>query len=243
MDIAIVTGAFGGYGRWLVQWTGYVAALDPSPAEAVAVLGYRHGATLADIRLAREILPGLRIVKASRLRHMGSVRNAAVAAAGTEWVQWLSVDDGILPDAIAAYERPAQRADWLCTGWLTRGLGQRETRHRSPLPVEMARRRGRGFVIGHSPFRRALWEQVGGYPAHDYPNAPFLASMVEAGARFVRISRPITIYLRRPDSHSRTVLQGPRRSMEEKRKAIMYKCDMQRRVVAYYRAEKGGAKP
>jgi hypothetical protein len=241
MDIAIVTGAFGGYGRWLVQWAGYVAALDPSPAEAVAVLGYRHGATSADIRLAREILPGLRIVKASRLRHMGSVRNVAAAATHTEWVQWLSIDDGILPDAIAACERPAQRADWLCTGWLTRGLGQREMRHRSPLPAEMARRRGRGFVIGHSPFRRWLWERSA-YPAHNYPNAPFLAAAVEAGARFVRVSRPVTIYLRRPDSHSRTVLQGPRRSMEEKRKAIMYKRDMRRRIVAYYRAEKGGAK-
>jgi hypothetical protein len=173
---------------------------------------------------------------------MGSVRNAAIAATGTEWVQWLSIDDGIVSDAIARMRPYASSADWLCIGWLTRGLGRPEMRHQSPLPSEMARRRGRGFIIGHSPFRRWLWERSP-YPAHDYPNSPFLAAAVEAGARFVRVPTPITIYLRRSDSHSRTVLQGPRRSMEEKRKAIMYKRDTQRRIVAYYRAEKGGTKP
>jgi len=234
MNIAIVTGGYGGYGRWLPQWAGYVAALDPAPAAAVAVLGYRHGATSADVRAARRILPMLRIVKAPRARFMGSVRNVAVAATRTEWVQWLSIDDGILPDAIGALAQVGDQADWICTGWLTRGLGHAEMRHRSPLPADMARRRGRGFVIGHSPFRRWIWERSR-YPAHDYPNAPFLTAAVESGACFAKIERPITIYLRRPDSHSRTVLQGPNRSMTEKRKAIMYKRDTQRRIVAYYR--------
>ncbi|MEQ9135752.1 MAG: glycosyltransferase family A protein [Thalassobaculum sp.] len=232
MNIGIVTIAYNGYGRFLPQWCRAIAELTRLPAAVTVALGKDHGATPEMIAEARRHVPILQIVDAGDTPStMGAMRNVAVEHTAAEWIMYLSVDDAILPHAIEEFERYEHQADYICIRWLTRGLGKKEIEHVPKLPIEMATKyRGRGFIVGHSPFRRRFWEKAP-YEPHDYPNAPFLASMVENAARFVRTERPCTVYQRRSDSHSRGILF---KSRTEKRKAIHYKREMQRRIVGYY---------
>lgn len=231
MDIGIVTIAYNGYGIFLKQWCRSILALDTRPTAITVALGRNHGLTDAMRADCLALLPDLKIVEDMRVPTMGRLRNVAVRATHTEWIMYLSIDDAILPHAIGEYEKFEDEADYICIQWLTRGLGRREVCHYPKLPIEMAKLyRGRGFIVGHSPYRRRFWELTP-YEEHDYPNAPFLASMVENGARFVKSDRPCTVYQRRPDSHARAVL---RRFREEKQKAVFYKRDMERRLEAYY---------
>lgn len=170
--------------------------------------------------------------------NMGKMRNLAVSHLDTEWAMFLSVDDGIFPYAIEELAKFAAEADYICIRWVSQGLRRRKKvpmEHRSPLPESMAlKHKGRGFVVGHSPFRLSYFYDVGGYVDDDYCNAPFLASMVEAGARFVQTERPVTIYQRRRDSHSRAILF---KSRPEKIRAIKAKRNMEKRIRNYYRRQ------
>lgn len=241
MKIGLVTIAYTSYGRFLPQWCRFIAAMNKKPTVVTAVLGRNHGLTADDEARCLELLPQLKIVRAEKVRPtMGRLRNVALKHTKTEWVMYISVDDMVLPHAIEEFEKYEAVADYICIRWLTRGLGRQETEHISPLPVDMAKRRGKGFVVAHSPFRRFLWEKTP-YEPHDYPNQPFLASCVENGARFVQSARPCTVYLRRSDSHARTVLRGKNPKRGERQKAIRHKRDMEYRIVAYYKRLYGAA--
>ena len=232
MNIGIVTTAYNGYGRFLVRWCLYVSKLNGGPFATTVLLGKRHGCNPKQLAKCVELLPHLKILDMSDSHlkpRMGMLRNWAIDETDTDWVVYISCDDKILPHAVEEYSKYQAESDYICARWLTVGLGQPRTEHVSPLPELMATHNGKGFVIGHSPFRRSFWEKTP-YENHDYPNAPFLAAMVENGARFVQTERPCTVYLRRSDSHARTVL--PKKA--EKRQAVHHKLDMERRIKAYY---------
>lgn len=234
MDIGIVTIAYNGYGRFLPQWCKFISEMSKQPTAATAVLGKDHGLTPEQQSECLRYVPYLKIVEAPKARQlMGVLRNVAVKHTHTEWVQFLSVDDMILPFAIEEYEQFERDADYICIQWLTRGLGRREQLHISPLPEAMAARGGKGFVIAHSPFRRWLWKKAP-YEKHDYPNQPFLASCVTNGARFIQTERPCTVYLRRPDSHARTVLRGRNADIQERKQARHHKKRMEDTISEYY---------
>lgn len=232
MDISLVTIAFNGYGRFLGQFLAFASNMNPKPKQVIVVLGKEHG--LKDIELMYGIYPNVEIVQYKRKASFGKLRNIGVAHTKTEWVQFVSVDDKIEPDAIRTFKRALKEgdADYICAKWYTIGLGDPLKPHHSPLPIEMANhvangRRG-GFVIPHSPFKRHLWEKHK-YANTDLPNYDFLLHCVLNGARFIKADKPTTTYLRRPDSHARTKL------LTIKSKANREKAKMQDGLVEYYK--------
>lgn len=243
MDLGIVTIAYGGYGQFLPQWCKSISELDIAPSATTVVLGQRHGLTGKDKAESLRLLPGLKIINDRSGPTMGRLRNLAVQHTDTEWIQYLSVDDIILPWAIDEYQRYEADADYIVIRWKSRATWNPEAPeydHTPRTPYEMAKKYdGRGFLVNHSPYRRSFWARRP-YMLHDYPNAPFIAGMVELGARFVRTERPCTVYLRRLDSHcgrnlGRRQLDGKKRTVPaEKRLARYWRADMQRRICNYY---------
>lgn len=230
MDIGIVTIAYNGYGQFLRQWCEHVAALTVKPTRVTIALGTHHGFTPYQKSMCTALIPNLNIVQI-RSTCMGALRNAAIEATESEWIMYLSADDIILPHAIDEYEKYEQEADYIAIRWIVRGLGLPDQEKRSALPEEIAAGLRPRFIIGHSPFRRSFWK-LNKYEEHEYPNAPFVAAIVENGGRFVNTERPCTVYLRRPDSHSKGTWGLRRRG--EKRKAVAIRDNMEQRIAAYY---------
>jgi len=237
MNLGICTIAYNGYGKFAKQWCQYIADLKTQPVAATIILGQNHG--LTNKKACLELVPYLKFVYAEDARpKMGIMRNLAVQHTNAEWIMYLSIDDGILPDAIDIMSEFEHTADYISISWLTTTPwipDSENVHHLATTPHDMAvKNNGHGFIIGHSPFRRSFW-QTNKYRPHDYPNAPFVADLMEAGARFAKTVEPCTIYLRRMDSHSR--LLGRRMQAfdyREKKRALVWKADMETRIRKYY---------
>lgn len=232
MNLSIVSIAFNGYGRFAGQWLAFVSGMNPKPKEVVILLGQNHGCK--DIELLKGIYPEVKIINYSKKASFGKLRNIAIAKTTTEWVQFLSIDDKIEPDAIKTFRRALKqepKADYICSKWYTIGLGLPLMPHNSPTPKELAERLskglGGGFIIPHSPFKRELWEKHK-YKNSDLPNYDFLLHCVLNGAVFTKGDKPTTTYLRRPDSHARTTLKTIKRQANKEKRI------MQTGVMEYY---------
>lgn len=241
MNIGIVTIAYNGYGRFLPQWCQAIANLTIAPAQVTVVLGAKHGLSANDQAKCNALIPGIVWLNYRPPPKMGTLRNVAVKHTDTEWIQYLSADDVILPWAIEEYKKLADDSDYIVIRWQSIKTWAHEapvTEHKSRLPVEMGTiYDGRGFVNNQSPYRKWIW-QKNPYMPHDYPNAPFLAGAVELGARFLRTERPCTVYLQRLDSHCGTNLgrRGGKPAVpQEKYWARYWKKDAQQRIYNYYR--------
>lgn len=232
MNIGIVTVAYNGYGKFITAWLKSVSELKVRPNQVTIVLGEGHKAPPSQELLQMYDLP-LLIVETKEKPTIGRMRNIAVRNTLTDWIQYISVDDLILPDALNHYQEVQEGADVLCIQWLSEGLGQKQVLHSSPTPRQMyntlRKRRSAGFLVAHSPFKRALWK-ARPFKEHNYPNYLFWADCLEQGAVFRRVNHPCTIYKRRPDSHARTVLIQPL----EKKKARRTKRNWHNRIRRYY---------
>lgn len=242
MNIGIVTAVWNGYGKFVRQWLDAIDSLDTKPTQITIALGHNHGlpADELDTLLGRfQHLHLIFAIDETMPPLMGPMRNFAIALTNQEWIMYLSVDDIILPNAIDEFMKYEKDADYICIKWLSTATWNPRARvliHNPKTPEEMALKyNGKGFIVGHSPFRRSFWEKKP-YKSHDYPNAPFVADMVEAGARFVKTEEPCTMYLRRLDSHAARL--GRRKETLdpiEKGWANKWKNNMQKRIRKYYR--------
>jgi hypothetical protein len=232
VNISLVTIAFNGYGRFLGQFLAFASNMSPKPNEVVVVLGNSHGCN--DLELMKCIYPGVKIVHYTKKKPtFGKLRNIGIAHTKSEWTWFVSVDDRPMPDAIKTFKQALKEsdADYICAQWSTIGLGEPLKPHYSPTPQEMVEllhsgQKG-GFIIPHSPFKRRLWEQHA-YVNTDLPNYDFLLHCVLNGAKFTKGDKPTTTYLRRPDSHARTKLQGIQKAANRE------KFKMQRGMMKYY---------
>lgn len=234
MNIGIVTIVYNGYGTYVKHWLSSINQLTRVPTAITIVLGENHGLAKPELLLKKYPHLPIEFIYSNKLPRMGILRNVAVSNTKTKWIMYLSVDDVILPNAIEEFEHYEEESDWICIQWFTQGLGLKQQLHRGVTPYENYLNRKNkapksGFIISQSPYRRKLWE-LNHYEDHDYPNAPFIAGAVLNGARFTITDAPCTIYLRRPESHARTVL--PHRN--EKRQAREQKQAMERKIDAYY---------
>lgn len=239
MDIGIVTIAYNDYGKFVPQWCKSISELSIKPSKSTVVLGRDHRFTKYHHAEALEYLPNLNIIEHKSIPNMGKLRNVAVINTETEWIQYLSVDDIILPWAIEEYKKFEEKADYIVIKWQSIATWEVDPpvfEHLPRLPVEMAlNHRGKGFINNQSPYRRSFWHRRR-YQEHDFPNAPFLADMVEQGARFVRTERPCTMYLRRLDSHCGKNLGRRNKKANPRLKAIAkrHKKRAEERIVRYY---------
>lgn len=242
MNLAIVTCAYDGYGKFVDQWLDSIEGLNKRPAHVVVALGRDHGmsASLESV-LAKYSRLNLQFHFTDAKPLMGPMRNAAVGQTETEWVQYVSVDDAVLPNEIDEFEKYETNADYICISWLSQPQWYKKGEeapmgyHRGKTPQTLVQKyNGRGFIVGHSPFRKKFWDMEP-YMNHDYPNAPFVAGMVKNGARFVATAEACTIYQQRLDSHAARL--GRRRETKietERRKAIYWKQYLKQTMLEYY---------
>lgn len=230
MDIGVCSIAYSQYGKYVEPFLKSCNQMNPKPKQVTIVLGKDHGCK--DIEALRLLFKNLVIVEDNGEPTMGRLRNLSVKNTPNEWILYCSVDDLIEKSAIRTFKK-FQEADYICAKWSRIGLDGKTTQHSSVTPYEAYKRikehhKG-GFIVGHSPFKRWLWEKTP-YEEHDYPNSPFVLGCVRNGAKFTKSDKPTTIYIKHADSHSRTTLLLP----EEKRKAIKYKRQYEMGIRDYY---------
>lgn len=245
MNIGIVTAVWNGYGKFVDQWLDAISKLETKPRQITIMLGTNAGIKHEEVVELLDKYPSINGVTKTVVEDpglpalMGPMRNEAIRFTSTEWIMYLSVDDVILPGAINEFMKYEEEADYICIKWLSKATWNPRAKvlvHNPKTPEEMALQyNGKGFIVGHSPFRRSFWEKHP-YKPHDFPNAPFVADMVEAGARFVKTEEPCTMYLRRMDSHAARL--GRRKGHIDpiaKGWANKWKNNMQKRIRKYYR--------
>lgn len=240
MNITIVTTAYKGYGQYADQWLSFIAASYEKPTKVIIALGKDHGLVNHKTLLKKYSNLDLQFHFCESTKPlMGPMRNEVINEATTEWVMYLSIDDMLLPNAIAEFQRFVDYADYICISWesiTTWNPLAPITYHEGKTPERLAlRHKGHGFIVGHSPFRRSFWVKSP-YMNHDYPNAPFVADMIKNGARFASTDLACTRYLRRMDSHAarlgrRGVGFGRKK---EKVKARYWKRHLEETIREYY---------
>lgn len=240
MNISIVTVAYNGYGQFADQWLGFIAKSHIKPTKIIIALGYKHG--LVDHMALIDKYPELNIQFhfCEKIKpEMGPMRNAVVNQAETEWIQYLSIDDMLLPNAIGEFERVQADADYICISWESIATWKTHVPiayHEGKTPERLAKEFDtRGFIVGHSPFRKKFWD-LAPYRNHDYPNAPFVADIIKNRGRFVAVETPCTRYLQRRDSHAaRLGRRGKALADEgERQKARYWKKYLQDTMREYY---------
>jgi len=151
MGVTLVSTCWGSYADELPFWLAAVADLDP-PADAVIVAGtIDPGPHATWVRWDEDPT------------HPADALNSAIAAAGTEWVCCVDVDDrptrsllavdaGDDADVVAVGVRYADSGRVWIPGGVTAGRVLES---------------GENLVTAGSLFRRSMWERVGGYQASD----------------------------------------------------------------------------
>lgn len=207
-DLAVVTAAWGGYGRFLPEWAESVAAQSVFPAQAVIV-----DSGLTDPALARTAVDVLADVgiEATLLgpvphRGMGAALNLAVAHTATHWVIRLDADDVLLPWAVEDVAELTASADVVAIG---ARIGDDE-RLFPDVTTEgiLARQMG---SYSASAFRRDFWQRRPYIEANDWIDSVFWVGLAHLGARFVPTTRAGFVYRQHPDSFSRQLSSGDRR--------------------------------
>lgn len=240
MNIAVVTVAYNGYGKYADQWLGFIAESEKKPDHIVIALGPNHGLEnhMDLVEKYKDMNVQFHLCESTKPL-MGPMRNQAVNEVDTEWVMYLSIDDQLLPHAITEFEKHEDEADYICISWESHATWKPWAPiafHQGKTPERLATEfEGRGFIVAHSPWRKWLWDKEA-YMDHDYPNAPFLAGCVKNGARFVHTDVPCTRYLQRLDSHAQRLGRRGRHHADqaERKKAIHWKQYCKKVILEHY---------
>jgi hypothetical protein len=201
MALTIVTSCWDDYGKYLPEWASSVAAARPAAAVIAEFGGCGDEAYQAAKILDAAGIPAT--VVREPFTTMGAARNAAIEAAGTEWVMHLDADDLLLPGALMNLPPLMERADVISLG------GKYPSGKVRTFPHVSARVILTGLVgcFSCSPFRRALWEQSP-YPTEDlYVDRMLWIGFARQGARFVGTRWPGFVYRQHSDSFRKGI--GP----------------------------------
>lgn len=201
LDIAVVTSAWGTYGRYLPEWARSVADQSLKPTQAVIIdAGIKHPKPLWE---ATAILQDAGIPGSTHhipYTTMGAARNAAVAHTNTEWCMHLDADDTLLPHAISDVANVAAIADVVSIGAIRNG---------KPVvfPTITAAKilAGKHGMFSCGAFRRRFWEQHPWHTHNDWIDSTFWVGLAHLGARFVSTRTVGFNYRQHRDSISHTL--------------------------------------
>ncbi len=225
MNIGIITIVYDGYGKFIPRWLDSIFSQDMKPKEVVIVLSRNHelqGTKYSFIRKGKRLGIKVKFVENKIRNSIGRLRNKGIEKLDTEWVLYFSADDILLPNAVE--EIDAARAaiknrdiiikevDVIALKYLQEVYGERMERE-TPIPEKSKMRdwtknyRNSGYIA----FKKSVWEE-NKYDNNDYPNFPFLFSLVSKDKSFNKTKNPCAVYIKRADSHSgrRTKKQNER---------------------------------
>lgn len=234
MQIALISVAWNGYARFIPEWIEYISKSTVQPNEVVIVLGQNHG--FEDEEYCRKLIPNLKIIYDTLPNpNVGRLTNLAIENTTSEWVMCMDVDDLLMPTAIETFEKFEKDADYLCIAWKWYNKGKMIYRQ-SPTPKSInnmpPNRRSKVRINNNSPFRRKFWE-IQAFDEVNYINLPFLAFMVEQGARFVKVPRICITYRQWHGS-----LYNSEAWKKQKPEAVKACLDMYKRFRKYYKVNK-----
>ena len=207
IDLAVVTSAWGDYGKYLPAWAESLAAQDLRPT-AVAILdaGIEDKKSLEQ---ARKILEDSGIpVTVARRRHwsVGGSRNNAVKLVDAEWIIHLDADDILLPHAIADVAEVADDADVVSLG----AIRNSEAQVFPGITAEKILARQHG-MFSCGAFRRSFWERRPWHTKNVAVDSVFWVGFAHLGARFTSTGRVGFIYVQHEDSISHSLTPQERR--------------------------------
>jgi glycosyltransferase involved in cell wall biosynthesis len=147
--------------------------------------------------------PRIRVIWRSVNGGLSAARNTGIEAARTEWVMPIDGDDRLAEGATEAISRGIQTAGdagFILGGLRTLGLYDQVWHPQEIRRCEILERQ---VVPGPSPFRKAVWEQVGGYDlALSYGNQDwdFWMHVLRLRIGWLRIPEIIYLYQARAGS-------------------------------------------
>lgn len=168
------------YSQFVDRWWGAVVQMQPRPAEVVVVHTNPEPLGLLSAAPAGIVVHDVAIAS----DHIADFCNAGAEAASQPWVSCIGVDDCYRPDAAADLAAAdAVGADIMT--WHQEEIGShvwqcfwnpKTLKHANTLP-------------GSSPFRRAIWQRVGGFPRIGWSDWGFWLRCAAAGASVLQSNR------------------------------------------------------
>lgn len=212
IDLAVVTAAWGSYGKYLPEWLDSIANQTVLPSQVVIVncgvetlAGVRPRLKALAARGVKTILTRKRLVSG-----MGEAMNRAVAKTDTEWVIRLDADDLLLPHAIEDVAALAPAADVVCIGAIRDG--KEVLFPNTSAEWILAGRQG---SMSPSAFRRSFWEQHPYIEHNDWIESAFWVGLAHLDARFVPTPRAGFVYRQHEDSHSHTISKADKQAARQ----------------------------
>lgn len=165
-DVTVIAAVYGErYLDYRGQWLSMLAALDPAPAEVILIVDPSLLPPVADWPVT---------ILTDGSRNVAPMYARGFDLARTEWVSVMTMDDEYVPDAFAHLEH-AGDAD--IVGFTIRthsGLVAASSLHHTTT--------AHNAVASHSPFRRRLALDLGGWPAIYWHDWAFWLLAKRAGA-------------------------------------------------------------
>ena len=143
------------YSRFVSRWWDAIAAMKPRPAEVVVV--HSDPEPLGLLAAAPDGIP---VVAVPFAGSHAAMCNAGVRAASQPWCSTIGVDDCYCPDALGLLGA----ADAIGADVMVWNHRERDSDHVWECFWSSRHLRRCNTVQGASPFRKALWERVGGFP-------------------------------------------------------------------------------
>lgn len=173
------------YAPFIPRWWESVQQMDPPPDEIVISIHPLDKASVRDVVAEDD---RVRLVEIDEPFSNKFFREACAATTST-WVSFSGVDDVMLPYAYADIAEATEVGADIIVG--TIALSNGSIWRGSWNPYEM---RYRNTLPAHSPYRKSLWEKVGGFPDIRWSDWGFwLKCLREDPVIFVG-TRPIAIF-------------------------------------------------
>ena len=203
MNIGIVTSFYNGYDRFLPQWLNSIYRLKTMPSQLTIVASGQEY-DVENIHKALKILKKInipyKIIYLKKHMGMGFARNKAVENTNTEWIQYLDVDDIILPDAINIYNKYKDETDIICGGLDIKG-DKKNKKALYPYASRERQLQGKHCTSSHGVYKRKFWE-LSPYVNNDWCEQILWLGFAQHGAEFMGTKELCTVYLTRKDGHN-----------------------------------------
>ena len=189
--VTVYTVCYGLYDQYLPRWFEFVCAMDPAPVDVVVVT---DRAQPVDVR---------QVIAPRRGRWPYSTYlNDAVAAAKTDHVAAVDVDDEVLPDALADTNFDVDVFVW--------GLQRSD----GLLHMPTCRSAQEVLALDYNPYNHGsvhtvdIWRRAGGYRDIAYSDWGFFVDCARVGATFATSNRPNYRYWWHPEESVTGILVG-----------------------------------
>ncbi len=145
------------YAHFIPRWWNAILLMNPRPTQIVITHHYEdHAQVITSVPTGYDI-PTKFVPLSSEFGV--EYFNAAVMEATSEWVAYCGIDDQMTPHALADLNRAQEIGANVAVANLLMSNGNKWTGSWNPEALKQF-----NTLPAHSPYKRSLWEQVGGYP-------------------------------------------------------------------------------